>query len=73
VRDSADSYDPSYGRIRRGNRGGSKRQKFDGEDTYLKRDRHLNGALRLPKARPEPGHADAQSLASRDGGISHHR
>jgi RIO kinase 1 len=40
VRDSADSYDPSYGRIRRANRGDSKRQKFDDEDTYLKRDRH---------------------------------
>ena len=41
MRDSADSYDPSYGRIRRGNRGNGKRQKFDNEDTYLKRDRHL--------------------------------
>jgi RIO kinase 1 len=41
VRDSADSSDPSYGRIRRGNRGNGKRQKSDFEDTYLKRDRHL--------------------------------
>jgi RIO kinase 1 len=41
VRDSADSHDPAYGRIRRGNRGNTKRQKFDNEDAYLKRDRHL--------------------------------
>lgn len=45
MRDSADSYDPAYERIRRGNRGNTKRHKLDNEDTYLKRDRHLQ---RLP-------------------------
>jgi RIO kinase 1 len=39
VRDSADSYDPAYGRVRRP----SKRQRrhFDDEATFAKRDRHL--------------------------------
>jgi RIO kinase 1 len=43
MRDSADSYDPAYGKIRRAK--GKRRQKFDEEETYAKRDRHLR---RLP-------------------------
>jgi RIO kinase 1 len=40
VRDSAD-YDPSYGRVHRGNLGKQQRQRFDDDATaYLKRDRH---------------------------------
>ena len=39
MRDSADSYDPAYSRVRRAP---SKRRKhFDHEDTFAKRDRHL--------------------------------
>jgi len=40
VRDSADSYDPAYGRVRRAS---SKRHRksFDDEETFAKRDRHL--------------------------------
>ena len=39
MRDSADSYDPAYGRVRRA----SKRQRkhFNDEETFAKRDRHL--------------------------------
>jgi len=40
VRDSADSHDPSHGRVRRGNRG-NRRRTFDNEETFSKRDRHL--------------------------------
>ncbi|MGH3170247.1 MAG: hypothetical protein ACRDN0_30740, partial [Trebonia sp.] len=39
MRDSADSYDPAYGRIRRAK--GKRRGKFDDEETYAKRDRHV--------------------------------
>jgi RIO kinase 1 len=40
VRDSADSYDPAFGRVRRAN---SKRQRkqYDDQDTFAKRDRHV--------------------------------
>jgi RIO kinase 1 len=40
VRDSADSYDPSFGRVRKAN---SKRQRnrFDDGETFAKRDRHV--------------------------------
>jgi len=40
VRDSADSYDPGFGRVRKAN---NKRQRnrFDDEDTFAKRDRHV--------------------------------
>ena len=40
MRDSADSYDPAYGRVRRA---ASKRQRkhFNDEETFAKRDRHL--------------------------------
>jgi RIO kinase 1 len=40
VRDSADSYDPAYGRVRKTN---SKRQRnrLDDEETFAKRDRHV--------------------------------
>jgi RIO kinase 1 len=39
VRDSADSYDPAYGRVRRA--GKRPRKYFDDEETFAKRDRHL--------------------------------
>jgi RIO kinase 1 len=39
VRDSADSYDPAYGRIRRVR--GNRRGRFDDEETRAKRDRHV--------------------------------
>ena len=39
MRDSADSYDPAYGRVRRG-RGKRQRKQYD-EATFAKRDRHL--------------------------------
>jgi len=39
VRDSADSYDPAYGRVRRA--GKRQRKHFDDEQTFTKRDRHL--------------------------------
>jgi RIO kinase 1 len=38
VRNSADSYDPPYGRVRRA---GKRRKYFDNEATYAKRDRHM--------------------------------
>jgi RIO kinase 1 len=40
VRDSADSYDPAFGRVRKAN---NKRQRnrFDDEETFAKRDRHV--------------------------------
>jgi RIO kinase 1 len=40
VRDSADSYDPAFGRVRRAN---TKRQRkqYDDQDTFAKRDRHV--------------------------------
>jgi hypothetical protein len=40
VRDSADSYDPAFGRIRKTN---NKRQRnrLDDEETFAKRDRHV--------------------------------
>jgi hypothetical protein len=40
VRDSADSYDPAFGRIRKAN---NKRQRnrFDDQETFVKRDRHV--------------------------------
>jgi len=40
VRDSADSYDPAFGRVRRAN---SKRQRkqYDDQETFDKRDRHV--------------------------------
>jgi RIO kinase 1 len=40
VRDSADSYDPAYGRVRR-DRGKRQRKQYDNEATFAKRDRHL--------------------------------
>ena len=39
MRDSADSYDPAYGRVRRA--GKRQRKHFDDEQTFTKRDRHL--------------------------------
>jgi hypothetical protein len=39
VRDSAESFDPAYGRVRRAGR--KRRQYFDDEATSAKRDRHL--------------------------------
>jgi RIO kinase 1 len=39
VRDSADSYDPAYGRVRKTN--SRKRNRLDDEDTFAKRDRHV--------------------------------
>ena len=39
MRDSADSYDPAYGRVRRA--GKRQRKHFDDEETFAKRDRHL--------------------------------
>ena len=42
MRDSADSYDPAYGRLRRA--GGNKRGRFD-EATYEKRNRHRPGLV----------------------------
>jgi len=39
VRDSADSYDPAYGRVRRA--GKRQRKHFNDEETFAKRDRHL--------------------------------
>jgi RIO kinase 1 len=39
VRDSADSYDPAYGRIRGAK--SKRRHKFDDEETFTKRDRHV--------------------------------
>ena len=39
MRDSADSYDPAYGRVRRAN--SRRRRKYDDEATFAKRDRHL--------------------------------
>jgi hypothetical protein len=40
VRDSADSSDPAFGRVRKAN---SKRQRnrFEAEETFAKRDRHV--------------------------------
>ena len=38
MRDSADSYDPAFGRVRKTN---SKRNHFDDEATFAKRDRHV--------------------------------
>ena len=40
MRDSADSYDPAYGRVRR-DRGKRRRQQYDDEAIFAKRDRHL--------------------------------
>jgi RIO kinase 1 len=40
VRDSADSYDPPYGRVRRGP-GKRQRKHYDDEAVFAKRDRHL--------------------------------
>ena len=39
MRDSADSYDPACGRVRRA--GKRQRKYFDDEETFAKRDRHL--------------------------------
>jgi RIO kinase 1 len=39
VRDSADSFDPAYGRIRRAD--SKRRVRFDDEETFAKRDRHV--------------------------------
>ncbi len=43
MRDSADSYDPGFGRIQGRPKTNSKRQRnrFDDEDTFAKRDRHV--------------------------------
>ena len=43
MRDSADSYDPVYGNAHRVRRASSKRQRnqYDDEETYAKRDRHV--------------------------------
>jgi len=38
MRNGADPYDPGYGRVRRAR--GNKRGRFDGEETFAKRDRH---------------------------------
>ena len=40
MRDSADSYDPAFGRVRKTN---AKRQRnrLDDEETFAKRDRHV--------------------------------
>ena len=39
MRDSAESFDPAYGRVRRAGR--NRRQYFDDEATSARRDRHL--------------------------------
>ena len=39
MRDSADSYDPAYGRVRRA--GKRQRKHFIDEETFTRRDRHL--------------------------------
>jgi RIO kinase 1 len=54
VRDSADSCDPAFGRVRRAN---SKRQRkqYDDQDTFAKRDRHVE---RLTTAEESAGEID---------------
>jgi RIO kinase 1 len=39
VRDSADSYDPAFGRVRKTN--ARRRNRLDDEETFAKRDRHV--------------------------------
>jgi hypothetical protein len=39
VRDSADSFDPAFGRVRKTN--AKRRNRLDDEETFAKRDRHV--------------------------------
>ena len=66
MRDSADSYDPAYGRVRKTN---SKRQRFhfDDGETFAKRDRHVQRLASVEDAADATdGLADDQRWPTRD-------
>jgi len=59
VRDSADSFDPAYGRVRRA-AGKRQRKHFDDDATFAKRDRHL------PRLAAEDAHDATDGLPAGD-------
>jgi len=59
VRDSADSFDPAYGRVRRA-AGKRQRKHFDDDATFAKRDRHL------PRLAAEDAHDATDGLPEGD-------